>query len=90
MCLNTGSPIRVDFKFGSEAANEGGSQDQQRRIQEKICIAESHGNINSSTEKDQREDRHPEDQHQDKLIMEDDQGEELHPEDQRQDRLIDG
>ena len=36
--LDTGSPVGVVCKFGSEAADELDSEHQQRRIQEKICI----------------------------------------------------
>ena len=68
VCLNTGSPILVDFKFRSEGANAGGSEGQKQRILEKICIAESHGSVKSSTEEDQGEDLHPEDQRPDQLI----------------------
>ena len=32
------SPVGVDCKFGSEAADEGDSERQQLRIQKKICV----------------------------------------------------
>ena len=36
--LDAGSPVRVDCKFVSEAADEGHSERQQQRIPEKFCI----------------------------------------------------
>ena len=38
VCLDTGSPVGMDCKVGSEAADEEDSERQQRRIHEKICI----------------------------------------------------
>ena len=55
------SPARVDCKFGSETADEGDSERQQRRMQEKICTGGEkihHGRITSSTTKNQGVDLH--------------------------------
>ena len=38
VCLNRGSSFPVDFKFGSEAVDEGDWGGQQRRVQMKTCI----------------------------------------------------
>ena len=74
----------------SSRGSAAGSTHRRKRIKERTFIQRISDRINSSTEEDQGEDRHPEDKLQDKFIMEEDQGEELHPEDQRQDQLIDG
>ena len=58
VCLDTGSPVGVDYKFGSEAADEGNSERQQLRIQGRSASAERHGRINSWTRKDQGVDLH--------------------------------
>ena len=111
MWLNIGSPVRVDFKFGSEAADEGGSDDQQRRIQEKTCIGrepwqdqlidgggsrKGPSSRRTATGSTQRRKRIKERTFIQRIIdminssTEEDQAEDLHPEDQRQDQLIDG
>ena len=59
VCLDTESPVGLDCKFGSEAADEGDSERQQQRIQESFFIGRRRkGWFGTSTAENPREDLH--------------------------------
>ena len=61
MCLDTGSPVLVDCKFGSETVDEGDSGGRLQRISSRInhIVVEGAAGSTTSTEEDKMKDLSP-------------------------------